>query len=137
MMNCFLKRMPAAPNELYSEENWANVDLMLSTWTLACSSEVEETTILITVLKPTFETLFSIASIFLGSGIAGLPSPFGESSASFVFEMNLLPADLHLASAGADKICTAAPSPGCILARADVIELKESVASSLYVLIGK
>src|SRR3989344_4546031 len=82
---------------LYSEVNCEKVDLILSRCTFASSSVLAETTILIETLKPTLEILFSIASIFLGSGAETLPS-LGESSASFVLETNLLPALLHLPS---------------------------------------
>ena len=71
------------------------------------------------MLKPTFEVLLSMASIFLGSG-AVLVSPFGESSASLVLVTNFLPFALHLAFAGAANIWTTAPSLGCILAKAEV-----------------
>src|SRR3989344_4765748 len=93
---------------------------------------VSAKTIILTItLKPTLETLFSIASIFLGSGATTLPSDFGESSPSFVFVTCLLPAVRHFPSAGTAKIWRAAPSPGSILAKAEVTCESGSVASSL------
>src|SRR3990167_9367776 len=95
--------------KFWSEENWANELLILSTIILAIALLGAQATIRIDVLNPGLLILFSIASSVLASTLNFAFS--GSASFFFVLETNFLPKLRHLLSAGATINRIAAPSP--------------------------
>src|SRR5688500_14907964 len=95
-------------NPFKSEENCSKELLILSKCILDSSLVLDDTTIRIAVLNTLFWHLLSTCSNTFGST---LKLAFSGSASFFLdLDIHLLPAALHLFSAGEIRICTTAPS---------------------------